>query len=136
MLSMLLGQQGGNTKYLCFLSLWDSRAKQDHWIKRKWPSREVFVLREKNIKNVPLVNRKKVLLPPLHIKLWLMKQFVKALDKEGECFKYLCTKFPRLTYEKNQSRYFRWSLNTTIAERSGVYFHHEERRVKCMESIL
>ena len=46
------------------------------------------------------MNREKVLLPPLHIKLGLMKQFVKALDKEKECFKYLCTKFPRLTYEK------------------------------------
>ena len=80
--------------------MWDSRVKQDHWIKREWPSREVFIRGEKNIKNIPLVNREKILLPPLHIKLGLMKQFVKALDKEGECFKYLCTKFPRLTYEK------------------------------------
>ena len=46
----------------------------------------MFVLGEKNIKNVPLVNREKVLLPPLHIKLGLMKQFVKALDNEGEYF--------------------------------------------------
>ena len=105
-LSMLLGQQGGNTKYPCFLCLWDSRAKQDHWIKRKWPSREVFVLGEKNIKNVPLVIGEKVLLPPLHIKLGLMKQFIKALDKERECFKYLCTKFPRLTHEKIKAGIF------------------------------
>ena len=105
-LSMLLGKQCGNTKYLCFLCLWDSRARQDHRVKRKWPSREVFVLGEKNIKNVPLVNREKVLLPPLHIKLGLMKQFIKALDKEGECFKYLCTKFPRLTYEKIKASIF------------------------------
>lgn len=33
---------------------------------------------------------KKTLLPPLHIKLGLMKQFVKASLKEGECFNYLC----------------------------------------------
>ena len=56
--------------------------------------------------NVPLVNREKVLLPPLHIKLGLMKQFVKALDKEGECFKYLCTKFSRLSYEKIKAGIF------------------------------
>ena len=105
-LSILLGQQGKNTKYPCFLCLWDSRAKQDHWIKRKWPSREVFILGEKNIKNIPLVKREKILLPPLHIKLGLMKQFVKDLDKEGECFKYLCTKFPRLTYEKIKAGIF------------------------------
>ena len=105
-LSILLGQQGGNTKYPCFLCLWDSRAKQDYWIKREWPSREVFIQGEKNIKNIPLVIREKILLPPLHIKLGLMKQFVKALDKEGECFKYLCTKFPRLTYEKIKAGIF------------------------------
>ncbi|GFX99059.1 hypothetical protein TNCV_4810071 [Trichonephila clavipes] len=34
-----------------------------------------------------LVDPKKILFAPLHIKLGLMKQFVKALDKEGECFK-------------------------------------------------
>ena len=81
----------------------DSRAKQDHWIKREWASREVFVLGEKNIKNVPLVNREKVLLPPLDIKLRLIEQFFKDLDKEGECFKYLCTKFPWFSYEKIKS---------------------------------
>jgi hypothetical protein len=47
-----------------------------------------------------LIDPKKVLLPPLHIKLGLMKQFVKALSKEGECFKYLCKKFPCLSDAK------------------------------------
>ena len=35
----------------------------------------------------PLVDRSKIIFPPLHIKLGLMQQFVKALDKDGECFK-------------------------------------------------
>ena len=35
-----------------------------------------------------------------------MKQFVKALDKGGECFRYLCTKFPRLTYENIKAGIF------------------------------
>ena len=30
-LSMLLGQQRGYTKYPRFLRLWDSRAKNEHW---------------------------------------------------------------------------------------------------------
>jgi len=29
-----------------------------------------------------------------------MKQHVKALDKDGACFKYILEKFPRLSYEK------------------------------------
>ncbi|CAH1111013.1 unnamed protein product [Psylliodes chrysocephalus] len=41
-----------------------------------------------------------MLLPPLHIKLGMMKQFVKALDKENSSFQYLCQKFPRLSDAK------------------------------------
>ena len=29
-----------------------------------------------------------------------MKQFVKSLEKDGSCFKYICMKFPGLTIEK------------------------------------
>ncbi len=47
-----------------------------------------------------MVDPGKVLLPALHIKLGLMKQFVKALSKEGECFKYLVNMFPGLLEAK------------------------------------
>jgi len=47
-----------------------------------------------------LVISKKILRPPLHIKLGLMKQFVNALPKDGDCFKYLCRKFPHLSEAK------------------------------------
>jgi hypothetical protein len=40
-----------------------------------------------------LVDPKKILLPPFHINLGIMKQFVKALPKTGNCFKYLCKTF-------------------------------------------
>ena len=43
---------------------------------------------------------KKALMPPLHIKLGLMKQFVKALAREGDSFTYLCRKFPCLSDAK------------------------------------
>lgn len=55
---------------------------------------------EKNILRQNLVSREKILLPPLHIKLGLMKQFVKALKKDGSCFQYLCTKFPFISDAK------------------------------------
>jgi hypothetical protein len=42
----------------------------------------------------------KVCLPPLHIKLGLMKQFVKALDKNGAPMRYLAAKFPGLSDAK------------------------------------
>ena len=37
--------------------------------------------------NEPLVDRDRILLQPLHIKLGVMKQFVKALDNNGDCFR-------------------------------------------------
>lgn len=41
-----------------------------------------------------------VLLSPLHRKLGLFKQFVKALDKEEESFKCIHNKFPAVSYQK------------------------------------
>ncbi|GBL74389.1 hypothetical protein AVEN_235356-1 [Araneus ventricosus] len=50
--------------------------------------------------NTTVVPPEKVLLPPLHVKLGLMKQFIKSLPEDGECFKYLCSKFPKLSEAK------------------------------------
>ncbi len=105
-LGLLLGQQAGFTKMPCFLCEWDSRARNEHWERREWPLRANLVPGTKNIQNEPLVDPKKVILPPLHIKLGIMKQFVKALNKEGDCFKYICSKFPTLTYEKLKAGIF------------------------------
>jgi hypothetical protein len=41
-----------------------------------------------------------VYLPPLHIKLGLMKSFVKAMDQDGQGFLYLQGKFPRISNAK------------------------------------
>ena len=40
MVCLLLGQQSGYTKYPCFLCLWDSRARQKHWVQKEWPIRK------------------------------------------------------------------------------------------------
>ena len=50
--------------------------------------------------------REKIIFPPLHIKLGLMKQYVKALSKEGDCFRYLCAAFPELSEEKLKAGVF------------------------------
>ena len=53
-----------------------------------------------NIINKQLVSRDNTILPPLHIKLGFMKQYVKALNKHGDCFKDICRKFPGLKMKK------------------------------------
>ena len=56
MVNFLLGQQGGYTKYPCFLCYWDSRASTQHWVKKDWRAREDLAVGDKNIINEPLVS--------------------------------------------------------------------------------
>lgn len=100
MVNILLGFQCGYTKHPCFICLWDSRAKNDHWTKKNWLLRDTLEEGKHNVIKKPLVPREKIILPPLHIKLGLMKQYVKALDKDGECFRFLSAKFRGLSSEK------------------------------------
>ena len=101
MVNFLLGQQSGFTKYPCFLCVWDSRERSQHYTKKDWPARNEMVPgRSNNIVNNPLVDRHKILFPLLHIKLGLIKQFMKALEKDGGCFSYLCHVFPGLSIKK------------------------------------
>ena len=100
MVNFLLRQQGGYTKHPCFLSYWDSRVTDQHWVKKDWPALEDLAVGDKNIINEPLVNRDCIILPSLHIKLGLIKQFVKAFDKGGDCLNYVAKTFPGLSMEK------------------------------------
>lgn len=99
-IALLLGMQLGYTKYCCFLCEWDSRARDRHYVQKEWPLRQALSPGLKNVTNEPLVDPKKVLLPPLHIKLGLMKNFVKAMDWNGTGFLYLKQKFSRLSEAK------------------------------------
>ena len=96
-IGLLMGMQAGFTKYCCFLCLWDSRAVSQHYKQKNWGSRSTFVPGEHSLKENPLVDMNKVLLPPLHIKLGLMKNLVKALHKNGAAFQHLATVFPGLS---------------------------------------
>ncbi|GBN48511.1 hypothetical protein AVEN_7895-1 [Araneus ventricosus] len=49
-------------------------------IKKVWSKRQFLIQGVKNKENEPLVASEKIHLPPLHIKLGLMKNFVKAMD--------------------------------------------------------
>ena len=92
-ISLLVGLQLGYTKYMCFLCLWDSRDDTNHFRKKAWEPRENPTVGRFNVKHTPLVNPENVLLPPLHIKLGLMKTFVKAMNHDGAAFMYLKEKF-------------------------------------------
>ena len=87
--------------------MWGSRATAHHYETKEWPTRNSYAPGVKNIQHTPLVNPEKVLLPPLHIKLGLMKNFVKAMAKQNSNgFKFLCKKFPKLSQAKLKEEIF------------------------------
>ena len=60
--------------------------------------------------------------PPLHIKLGLIKQLVKTLDKDGECFKYICRSFPGLSIEKLKAGIFDGPDNRKLMQDENFIF--------------
>lgn len=103
---MILGLQAGYTKFPCFLCEWDSRARDKHWNVTDWTKRNTLNTGSKNVIRPSLVPPCNILLPSLHIKLGLMRQFVKALNKEVKSFKYSCAVFPSLSDAKLEERIF------------------------------
>ncbi|XP_051155678.1 uncharacterized protein LOC127278157 [Leptopilina boulardi] len=101
MITILLGQQSGFTKYPCFICEWDSRDRKQHYIKKDWPVRIALLPGTKNVLLQPLIDPSMVIPPPLHIKLGLVKQFIKGLKLNvSEAFQYLFIKFPKLSDPK------------------------------------
>ncbi|GBO23060.1 hypothetical protein AVEN_5077-1 [Araneus ventricosus] len=74
--------------------------KKKYYIKKVWPKRQFLIPGVKNEENERLVATEKILFPPLHIKLGLMKNFVKAMDCGGSGFQYLRLKFPKVSETK------------------------------------
>ena len=99
---------------MCFSCLSDS------WndISQDWKPRENPTVRRFNLKHTPLVNPENILLPPLHIKLGLMKTFVKAMNHDGAAFLYLKAKF-QLFQKQSQTerRSVFWDGNSKTAAR-------------------
>ena len=58
--------------------------------------RENSVPEDTCVNNQPLVAKDNILLSPLHIKLGLMINFVKAMEKHGKGFEYLREKFSEI----------------------------------------
>ena len=91
--------------------------------------------RKLNIFNEPLVNRDRIILPLLHIKLGLIKQFVKALDQHGDCFLYICRVFPQLTIEKLKAGIFGWPQIRTLLRDFELTNHMNETELAAWESF-
>ena len=113
MVSFLLSQQKGYSKLPCFFCMWNSQDPENHWTRKEWHiSDKAGML---NVIYDPIVGRDKIIFPHLHIKLGLMKQSVKALRLDGECFQHLLYTFPCLFYGKIKTRVFDGTQICTLA---------------------
>lgn len=107
--AMLSGLQGGWTKHPCFICDWDSRYKGNQYARKNWKDREISEQGKGNMINEPLVLKKKILLPPLHIKLGIVKNFIKTIAKDDAVL--------------NSLKYHIWSQWSR---------HQEIEKVKCI----
>lgn len=98
--ALLTGLKGGWPTHACFLCTWYTRFKGNQYEKRDWELRDSRVVNEQSIIHNALVPTDKILLPPLHIKLGVMKNFVKSLPLESPAFQYLQAIFPNISYAK------------------------------------
>jgi len=92
--------QPGYTKNCCFLCEWNNRARNKHYIKKECPKQKSYVPRVKNVFRRPVVDPNNILLPHLHIKLGLFKNFVKTTNKSGEDFNYFKQLFLKISAAK------------------------------------
>jgi hypothetical protein len=72
----------------------------------------------------------KIVLPFLHIKLGVMKNFVKAMDRDGSAFKYLAQKFLRLSEAKIKEGIFSVLKSEIYLEtRFSIAFYRVTRKM-------
>ena len=61
----------------------------------QWPIRNAYTIGEFNVENEPLICFESIVLRILHIKLRLVKQFVKYMDKKSDGFQAIIEVFPK-----------------------------------------
>lgn len=90
-IALVMGLQLGRTRNSCFICTWISTAKIPHY-SAQWEHRSSYEIGSMNVVRNCLVPREKILLPPLHIKLGIITQFIKKLtiSPDGNAFQYIC----------------------------------------------
>ena len=115
MAAFLVGLQGGFPKFPCYLCHWDSRDTTAHYHRRICPKRTEYSVGYSNIKWDPFIDLIKILLPPLHINLGFIKQFVYQFIKQLTIIRQEFRRIQattKLLYQdfcsKDRSWYFCW----------------------------
>ena len=110
--------------------MWYSRDRENHWTRKERPKRDTLKAGMPNVIHKPIVSRDKIIFPPFHIKLGLMKQFVKALHLDGKCFQHILRTFPGLSYEKIKAGVFDGpQIRTLVHDQAFVQAMNDKEKV-------
>jgi len=82
---------------------------------REWPARKQLTPGTHSVNHEALVATDKILLPPFHIKLELVKRCVKALDNASDSWQHICYMFPLMFWRKIEVERSYWTTNTADA---------------------
>ena len=99
-MNIVCGLQLGFTKHSCFLCEWDSCARNLHYVKTDWPVCNAYSIGQENVIEKPIADTVKIILPPLHVRLGLAWNLLKALKKNKSGFCYLEKILPGLSETK------------------------------------
>lgn len=87
---ILMGLKPGYAKHQCFLCMWQGRQNHFHYDRtHSWPPRRTFRIGEGSQIKKPLVDANRIILPPLHIKLGVVRNFTRALPRDGQAYSVL-----------------------------------------------
>lgn len=105
--TMLCGLQSGRTKHMCFLCKWVSTWKKGEGAELKYKEKRAALRnRTDRIEQFNLIARaivtdtNQILFPLLHIKLGIVKSFIKTIYAEGRITERLKEIFPGISDEK------------------------------------
>lgn len=98
--AIMMGLKSGYPKQQCFICLWEGRRKDLHYTDFQWQNRLEFKTGSESVIHEPLVPKERIIIPPLHIKLGLVRNFVKALQPDGEPINVIKAIFPSLSKSK------------------------------------
>ena len=89
-MTMLTGLQPGYAKFCCFLCLWDSRARAEHYVRKHWAARDEIKQGKHNIKQKPLLQSDKIHLPPFANQTRFAQAFCENPRPEFLCIYISC----------------------------------------------
>ena len=83
MLQLLMGLNvSGNIRHPCVFCLFYAQSNE-RYTRTEWDKRDRAVIGEHSVVNEPLIDSDDIILPVLHLKLGLFKQFIKYLQNDA-----------------------------------------------------